>query len=187
MVRLSCDRVVVALALCLAAVAWHQSCDARDTRAALLALTQRADSVAQAAQDSAAVYAARQRADSLALAARDREVARVRAAYARATGQTDSVLHDTTVVLDSAQVIGLRIAIAAERNAARELLRQQDSVIATLRRGLAWRDDALAAKDTQLALQQRLLREALAAKRPSNFWRGVAVGASVVGLVAALR
>lgn len=152
--------------------------------AALRALSLRADSLARSITDSQAVYQRQRAADSVALdSARARTVA-VRTIYRTVQAQTDSaVVH----IQDTNAVRELQRALGLERQAARAYIVQQDSTIALLTRQVAWRDQALTAKDTQLALQQQLLRDALHAKRPSRFWRGAAVGAAVVGGIVLLR
>lgn len=161
---MTCDRVVVVLALCIVGVAFWTG---RRDDARIRELRTRADSLEQAVSDSGKVYAERRRADSLEALHSARVIQGLRANLNQATGRTDSILHDTVTTLDSSGVIGLRIALASEREAARELFRQQDSVIATLRRQLVyWRDTVVSAREQQLTVSQRLLREALGAKRP---------------------
>lgn len=161
---MTCDRVVVVLALACAAVAWHQSCEARDGAAALMRMRAAADSLAAARVRDSVEYARQHAADRDALHAQAGVVRRQAAALARVQAQTDTLLDTLVLVGDTA---GVRRLIEGERAQARELI---DTLTAqrdwAYGRMAYWRDTALTAKDQQLVVSQRLLRAALAIKRP---------------------
>jgi hypothetical protein len=130
-----------------------------------------ADSLAVAIRDSNEAYS-RQRHDDSARMAQDRStIARLRAGYGRTIVQTDSIV---LTITDSTQLAVVRTQLWVERLAAQELL---DTLQARVEwadsRTLYWQE-AQRATAQQLGVSQRLLREALAAKRPGRL--GVFIG-----------
>lgn len=183
----------------LGLIAWSLQYDCARNHA-LDRLRVEADSLAQTVDSVTLASRERARADSIRLAYAQTRLRLAHTRYAANQSRTDTLLGiiipgtgrnvvtDTQMGMPSDTLMGvilrLRLAIEAERRGAKQVIEAQDSIIATLRRGLLyWRDTVGSARETQLAIAQRLLSEALRAHQPAlTCGPTLAVGISFKGL-----
>jgi len=143
-------------------------------------LVQQADSLAVSIRDLKTVADSQRTADSIKQDALQAYNRMLRANRLDAIAQTDSAVDSlarfplgndrtqfgTPSPFDS-QMGMLRASLTAERHAATRIIVSQDSMIQWLASRMRyWRDTVMVAKDAQLAIAQRLLREALSARTP---------------------
>lgn len=179
---MKCDTVIMALALAIVGVALYTD----HTRNRNLERVQsQADSLSGVIAENAEAEGRQRQAESLNRLALEAEVLRLKARHARIIARTDTLL-DTLVL--QADTAGVRRLIESERRESAAVIAYQDSTIQWMGGRIAyWRDTALTARSQQLEVSQRLLREALQAKRPSHLVRGMLIGGAVVGAVSLLR
>jgi len=166
---------LLALALTVGLVCMVRAYD-RDTRR----MQSRADSLAVSITDLNAVIESQRTADSLTTHRRMQRTRILTGHRDDATARTDRAVdslarfplgNDRTQFgvpspFDSLKGT-LRASLTAERNAATRIILSQDSLIQwQASRIRYWRDTVMVAKDAQLVISQRLLREALSARTP---------------------